>query len=328
MTQQDDITQRVLTGDEINDLCGWRSSNTTMRAKNDRALAREVETAVLSKLRAPVARELPGWEQISAKEKRGEALTPLELFIYDNEPAGDEDTWRDQLAAALASAPAHGDAIDTSPKRVDETANDRHEASAPVAGEQIIAWDVQDTGLGRRYTTYNPKVAEDLMNLGENVRPLVYASALPPANPAPQASALAEEYTRGRADGFDAGQSAALEKAAAALEDHRKAGREWVPGSLWDTLSREAAARIRALKQPQAITDLVTHGISVERIAPADFLAGGQQRAGDVDERAAFEAWAYRAGMGPKFRESMFAAWEARAALSAPQAEQGERKDG
>lgn len=61
-------------------------------------------------------------------------------------------------------------------------------ASAPVAGEQIIAWDVQDTGLGRRYTTYNPKVAEDLMNLGENVRPLVYASALPPANAAPQAS--------------------------------------------------------------------------------------------------------------------------------------------
>ncbi|MEC6413648.1 hypothetical protein ACOTJC_29070 [Achromobacter xylosoxidans] len=52
---------------------------------------------------------------------------------------------------------------------------------------------------------------------------------------------------------------------------------------------------------------------------------GGQQRDGDVDERAAFEAWAYRAGMGPKFRESMFAAWEARAALSAPQAEQGER---
>ncbi|GAB1828696.1 hypothetical protein [Achromobacter xylosoxidans] len=52
---------------------------------------------------------------------------------------------------------------------------------------------------------------------------------------------------------------------------------------------------------------------------------GGQQRAGEVDERAAFEAWAYRAGMGPKFRESMFAAWEARAALSAPQAEQGER---
>ncbi|MFY3544410.1 hypothetical protein ACOTH0_15430 [Achromobacter xylosoxidans] len=70
---------------------------------------------------------------------------------------------------------------------------------------------------------------------------------------------------------------------------------------------KQAGDDIRALKQPQADKD------------------GGQQRAGEVDERAAFEAWAYRAGMGPKFRESMFAAWEARAALSAPQAEQGER---
>lgn len=150
---------------------------------------------------------------------------------------------------------------------------------------------------------------------------------------APQASALAAEYTRGRADGFDAGQSAALEKAAAALEDHRKAGREWVPGSLWDTLSREAAARIRALKQPQAITDLVTHGISVERIAPADIMAGGQQRAGDgFDVEAAAKTmaecmdypWAH---MPEKGREQMrlHAQSVIRAALSAPQAEQGER---
>ncbi|WP_216638776.1 hypothetical protein, partial [Achromobacter ruhlandii] len=58
---------------------------------------------------------------------------------------------------------------------------------------------------------------------------------------------------------------------------------------------------------------------------PGADKGGGQQRAGDVDERAAFEAWANRAGMGPKFRDYMFAAWEARAALSAPQAEQGER---
>ncbi|MFY2996277.1 hypothetical protein ACOTH8_23405 [Achromobacter xylosoxidans] len=86
-------------------------------------------------------------------------------------------------------------------------------------------------------------------------RPGLTSSSFPEGHPfyaAPQASALNAGYTRGRADGFDAGHGAALEKAAAALEDHRKAGREWVPGSLWDTLSREAAARIRALKQPQA----------------------------------------------------------------------------
>lgn len=41
----------------------------------------------------------------------------------------------------------------------------------------------------------------------------------------------------------------ALAEAAAALEAHDRKGREWVPGSLWDTLSREGAARIRALEE-------------------------------------------------------------------------------
>ncbi|WP_175221164.1 hypothetical protein, partial [Achromobacter deleyi] len=62
MTQQDDITQPVLTDEEINAACDWPASNTTMRAENDRAMAREVEAAVLrklSKLRAPVADESP-----------------------------------------------------------------------------------------------------------------------------------------------------------------------------------------------------------------------------------------------------------------------------
>lgn len=40
----------------------------------------------------------------------------------------------------------------------------------------------------------------------------------------------------------------ALEEAAEAVKDHNREGREWVPGSLWDTLSNEAAARIRSLK--------------------------------------------------------------------------------
>ena len=67
--------------------------------------------ALLSKLRTPVADELPHWEEISAKLERDETLTPLELFIHENEPAGgDADAWRDQLAAALASAPVAGEA--------------------------------------------------------------------------------------------------------------------------------------------------------------------------------------------------------------------------
>lgn len=38
-----------------------------------------------------------------------------------------------------------------------------------------------------------------------------------------------------------------LEEAAKAFSDHDKAGREWVRGSLWDTLTNEGVARIRAL---------------------------------------------------------------------------------
>lgn len=53
---------------------------------------------------APVGGDLPHWEEISAKLGRDEVLTPLELFIHENEPAGDADAWRDQLEAALASA--------------------------------------------------------------------------------------------------------------------------------------------------------------------------------------------------------------------------------
>lgn len=39
----------------------------------------------------------------------------------------------------------------------------------------------------------------------------------------------------------------ALEEAAAAIEQHDRAGRDWIPGSLWDSITREASGRIRAL---------------------------------------------------------------------------------
>jgi hypothetical protein len=50
----------------------------------------------------------------------------------------------------------------------------------------------------------------------------------------------------------------ALEEAAVAITQHNRRGREWIPGSLWDTLSSEAAARIRALANP--ITTGARHG--------------------------------------------------------------------
>jgi hypothetical protein len=38
-----------------------------------------------------------------------------------------------------------------------------------------------------------------------------------------------------------------VERAAAAYEAHDKNGRDWIPGSLWDTLVREGTSRIRAM---------------------------------------------------------------------------------
>lgn len=47
---------------------------------------------------------------------------------------------------------------------------------------------------------------------------------------------------------YRAGKNAGLEEAAVAITDHWREGREWIPGSLWGTLTSEAAGRVRALK--------------------------------------------------------------------------------
>jgi hypothetical protein len=42
--------------------------------------------------------------------------------------------------------------------------------------------------------------------------------------------------------------NAALDAATQAVAQHNKTGRQWINGSLWDGLTREASERIRALK--------------------------------------------------------------------------------
>ncbi|OZI78078.1 hypothetical protein [Bordetella genomosp. 6] len=100
-------TQPVLTDDQIRTIItDAHQSHGAFKTGYGLSLGRAIEQAVLSKLRAPVADELPHWEEVSAKLERDETLTPLELFILENEPAGDDaNAWRDQLTAALASAP-------------------------------------------------------------------------------------------------------------------------------------------------------------------------------------------------------------------------------
>ncbi|MFY3459503.1 hypothetical protein ACOTJD_22905, partial [Achromobacter xylosoxidans] len=178
--------------------------------------------------------------------------------------------------------------------------------ASTVAGEakpsrQTLLDAIWRHGNARAMAEHNIAYRDEVRNTADALLALFDA--------APQASA---ENVRNAALDWEAAwrdsraRAAALEEAATAEEARIGVGEPGIDTQELDRETQECANAIRALK-PQADKD------------------GGQQRAGDVDERAAFEAWAYRAGMGPKFRESMFAAWEARAALSAPQAEQGER---
>ena len=49
---------------------------------------------------------LPKWIDTESKVSNGEPLTPLELFIYNNEPAGDDDAEKflRELEAAINDA--------------------------------------------------------------------------------------------------------------------------------------------------------------------------------------------------------------------------------
>ncbi|MBN3270167.1 hypothetical protein CUR95_24205 [Bordetella bronchiseptica] len=274
-------TQPVLTDDQIRTIItDAHQSHGAFKTGYGLSLGRAIETAVLSKLRAPVADELPHWEEISAKLERDETLTPLEFFIYENEPAS-AGAWRDQLAAALASAPVadrqrlrelvdvvwneatESTAVPDTPwaDRMIDRVFPAGSASAPVAGEAVAGYMVGTDYFRPHALTGARKYAE---NRNMTVRILRYADA------APQASA---EDVR----------NAALEEAAAAMDDHCRAGREWIPGSLWDALSREAGARIRALKStpaPRAAED------SEDDMLTIAYLAGAQAE----KERAALSA--------------------------------------
>lgn len=98
--------QAVLTDEEINDICERPASNTTMRAENDRALARATEQALLSKLRAPVADERAAFSMAfpAALWREGEEF-PDQMWAIDVLRG-----W--QARAALASAPVAGEAAE------------------------------------------------------------------------------------------------------------------------------------------------------------------------------------------------------------------------
>lgn len=56
------------------------------------------------------------------------------------------------------------------------------------------------------------------------------------------------DSVRRRNAAYRKGFNDAIEAAALAVNDHNREGREWVKGSLWDEITKEASARIRALE--------------------------------------------------------------------------------
>ena len=220
---------------------------------------------------------------------------------------------------------------------------------SPVAAEaqpsrQTLLDAIWRHGNARAMAEHNIAYRDEVRNTADALIALFDA--------APQASAEPQQYTHSEVFGpMESAWNAALDQAAAVakrISDKYAFGHYGNETDTADEIERE----ILALKQPQADKDggqqpnwISDWSAAIKSLPMGRTDAEGirsqfnacmhrnecramldrQQRAGDVDERAAFEAWAYRAGMGPKFRESMFAAWEARAALSAPQAEQGER---
>lgn len=67
-------------------------------------------------------------------------------------------------------------------------------------------------------------------------------------------------------------RNSALEEAVHAVADHQRDGREWIRDSLWDTLTAEAAARIRALQSTSPAIPAVPHSSTPEWVSVRDRL--------------------------------------------------------
>ncbi|KAK74626.1 DUF4140 domain-containing protein [Bordetella bronchiseptica] len=96
--------------------------------------------------------------------------------------------------------------------------------------------------------------AEDVRIRGLEAARFAYASEFAPdENGDPDVGSIHANIRKLKAELANA-RNAALEEVAAAVENHQRARRQWIPESLWGRLSGEAAARIRALKSTPAPT--------------------------------------------------------------------------
>lgn len=375
MTQQDDITQRVLTAEEILGAirsAGYRDHPTNIERKRVDAILSAVGP-LLSKLRAPVADTLP----LEA------ALHVLVDKIVPGLDTGDlvHDAGRASavLGAIMAGAPVAGavrwptmpPSKGQSPvlfedgyaegwaKCMDECQRAVSLASAPVAGEAHTALNewLDKTDFIQKRIAYGELPVKYLgWHRADVMRDLIDAAARNPVLPSgcivvQEADTIPHThpeygsgifFTEDARIEFDAAPQASAENVRE-LPDAEM--RTLIGNYFADDWAKEAAAGLlhdyaRALKQPQADKDGCTCPSgdgSLRHPCPAHPRAdkdGGQQRAGDVDALRFIAGTIYLHLSGPQYAAEVMAAarsikeWfdcQQRAALSAPQAEQGER---
>lgn len=284
----------------------------------------------LSKLRAPVADELPRWKEISAKLYRNETLTPLEFFIYENEPAGGDgaDAWRDQLASALASAPVAGE----TQERIEQMAVNRYR---PVPDGKFSYKVVAGDGSRSLYTG----TKDSCLRVAAKLTEAFLDGAFSAANAAPQASAedvrngtASKRYSAIDFDGWiamhcDCDDLTAYErKLARDAWDAAMASHQGEPVDL----PRIDADRLRAIAASGSQTAMSNALLNVARALKTQADKDGvQQRAGDAEEALTWyaEQVAGCRKLGPDGDAARNAldrdgGQRARAALSATQAAQ------
>ncbi|MFY3647465.1 hypothetical protein ACOTET_25220, partial [Achromobacter xylosoxidans] len=154
----------------------WPAANTTMRAENDRAMAREVEAAVLrklSKLRAPVT-DAGNWQQyrLRGSDENAEQVIERERRAYADLLQSVMDKRRDQ-----ASAPVAGEAV----------------AHAVIAYGRIQRIVANEESAHEHAEQHSLNAEAAGWNAKAHVRPLVYGDAAPQAGAEDVRNAALEE---------------------------------------------------------------------------------------------------------------------------------------
>lgn len=333
MTQQDDITQRVLTDDEIRAV--WVEHGLDDEAVED--FARAIESAVLSKLRAPVSSIREGFELTYAADADDPACAS-DLSHFTN-------GWRacvmSQVRAPVADERAAFDAVSgLEPPCASRRGNHFREgylearadalrvlgtlASAPVAGEAQRLPTINVGGKERPQQWFTAKEVRQLLD------------AAPQASEALDTLTIDLDYADGASVQIEVhGTERMLRRLEAWLGGERSRIREQSRNAALDDAAKVAdyignTHYVEYQYDKAAGADQVADAILALKSQPQADKDGGQQRAGD-DDLLRFAWKAIRAELDPQwecnsYHPMLYAAEERlRAALSAPQAEQGER---